>query len=515
MALLIRSRLEAHRSRTVERGLLQHQALVDQLTKDAENDPVDRSTAKERVRWTWGLDLPSKWELERELGRKLVGLGVIRSAMEIFERLEMWEDVVQCHISLDSKPTGIQLVKDLIAGQKVESDVTMSKFRTTQDAKRLGKLWCLLGELESNPAHWQTAWDVSQKTSSRAMRSLGAYHFSKGSYQQSQECLSVALSINPLFVKTWFICGCAAMRLGDWVGAESAFRRCISLDDEDAEAWNNLATVYLKQAVAEEHLTASVTLTKTTTSCSNIPDDPTSDEVETLDEDQVGETEPRTVFSHPMAAFYALQQAVKLSYDSWRMWTNYMIVAISVAEHTEAIRALGRVLEIRGHEGLDHAALQKLMEAAILSKKLSAGETSATSRIFDRLQDVMNRIVLLKCANDYIVWESASQLCLCVDDYKTALEHQLTAYRVGVSQATELWTTQLESWISASEIVQRTLERLQSLGPKLSAEQQSVLNWKWQSKSILRSFLSKSKSSFEDEAKWGELNERLKILKEL
>ncbi|KAH9825314.1 hypothetical protein DFH28DRAFT_921259 [Melampsora americana] len=189
-------------------SLLQLQALVDQLTKEAENDPVDQFTAKERVRWAWSLEIPSRWDLERELGRKLIGLGVIRSAMEIFERLEMWEDVVQCHLTLDSKPIGIQLVKDLINGQKIEYDLKMSKTRLSSDGKRLGKLWCLLGELESNPKHWETAWDLSEHTSSRAMRSLGAYHFSRGAYSESYQCLSTALKINPLFAKTWFICGC-------------------------------------------------------------------------------------------------------------------------------------------------------------------------------------------------------------------------------------------------------------------------------------------------------------------
>ncbi|KAG0146587.1 hypothetical protein CROQUDRAFT_62710 [Cronartium quercuum f. sp. fusiforme G11] len=502
MALLIRSRLEAHRSRTVERGLLQLQALVDQLTKDAENDPVDQSSARERVRWTWGLGLPSKWELERELGRKLVGLGVIRSAMEIFERLEMWEDVVQCHLKLDSKPIGVQLVKDLIAGHKVESDVMMSKTRTGQDGKRLGKMWCLLGELECNPAHWQTAWDVSEHTSSRAMRSLGAYYFSKGDYFKTKECLSVALKINPLFIRTWFIYGCAAMRLEDWAEAEIGFRRCIILDDEDAEAWNNLATVHLKQATVEENSPSRPTPTST-----GQPD--------ASDEDFSDDPIMPLSLSRPMAAFQALQRAVKLSYDSWRMWTNYMIVGISIAEYTEAIRALGRVVEIRGQEGLDHSVLDKLVEVAIALKRQSSNERLTNSKIYERLSEVMNRIILIKCSNDYRVWESMSELCLCMNEHKTSLEHQLNAYRVGVSQAVDSWTTNLDTWKVASEIVERTINKLEKFGPKLSVEDQQELNWKWQSKSILRSFLSKSKVAFEDEVRWTELDERLQLIKQL
>ncbi|EGG03392.1 uncharacterized protein MELLADRAFT_109196 [Melampsora larici-populina 98AG31] len=505
MALLVRSRLEAHRSRTVERGLLQLQALVDQLTKEAENDPVDRCTAKERVRWCWTLELPSKWDLERQLGRKLIGLGVIRSAMEIFERLEMWEDVVQCHLTLDSKPIGIQLVKDLINGQKIESDLKMSKTRSNQDGKRLGKLWCLLGELESDPTHWKTAWEISEHTSSRAMRSLGAYHFSKGSYTESYECLSTALKINPLFAKTWFICGCAAMRLENWEDAEMAFRRCISLDDEDAEAWNNLATVYLKQANTEEPTTSHQ---ETSTSH---PQDPKAD----LDSDEDDEDIPvPMLISRTTSAFHALQQAVKISYDSWRMWTNYMIVGMSIGEYSESIRALGRVIEIRGEDGLDLDVLEKLIQVSIISKNSLSNEEEAiinSTKIFDRLKDVMNRIVLIKCSKVCRVWELMSNLCECVQDYKSALEHQLTAYRVGVSQVTELWTTNLTSWKIACEIVERTLDRLETIGSKLNDEE---VNWKWQVKSILRGFLSRSKNSFEDEERWVLLDSRLKSIKQ-
>ncbi|KAH9811118.1 hypothetical protein DFH28DRAFT_983768 [Melampsora americana] len=502
MALLVRSRLEAHRSRTVERGLLQLQALVDQLTKEAENDPVDRCTAKERVRWTWSLEIPSKWDLERELGRKLIGLGVIRSAMEIFERLEMWEDVVQCHLTLDSKPIGIQLVKDLINGQKIESDLKMSKTRFSSDGKRLGKLWCLLGELESNPKHWETAWDLSEHTSSRAMRSLGAYHFSRGAYSESYQCLSTALKINPLFAKTWFICGCAAMRLENWDDAEVAFRRCISLDDEDAEAWNNLATVYLKQANTEDP-----TPSPQDTSKSNSQDP--QGEVDSDDDDEV--PVPMSI-SRTTSAFHALQQAVKISYDSWRMWANYMIVGMSIGEYSESIRALGRVIEIKGEEGLDLDVLEKLIKVSIITKNQTFDEKlSDSSKIFDRLNDVMNRIVLIKCSKVSRVWELMSNLCECVEEFKLSLEHQLTAYRVGVSQVTELWTTNFESWKIASEIVERTIDRLESIGCKLNDDE---VNWKWQVKSILRGFLSKSKNSFEDEERWVQLDSRLKSIKQ-
>ncbi|KAJ3121262.1 hypothetical protein HK100_012450 [Physocladia obscura] len=58
MALLMRSRLEASKSRTAERSVLQLQALVDQMA--AEHD----STPSERLNYIYSLGIPSKWELE-------------------------------------------------------------------------------------------------------------------------------------------------------------------------------------------------------------------------------------------------------------------------------------------------------------------------------------------------------------------------------------------------------------------------------------------------------------------
>jgi hypothetical protein len=57
MALLLRSRLETKKSRTVERAVLQLQALVDQYRLA---DP----SVKERQEYFYALLVPTIWELE-------------------------------------------------------------------------------------------------------------------------------------------------------------------------------------------------------------------------------------------------------------------------------------------------------------------------------------------------------------------------------------------------------------------------------------------------------------------
>ena len=252
MSLLLRSRLEANRTRTVERSTLQLQALVDQL-------PTADSSVQERLLYIHDLCLPSKWELQRELALRFFSLGVVKSALEIFERLEMWEEVVKCWQSLEQPKKGIAIVRDLLEGRKAEADIVIAREKASSDARkqtldatREAKLWCLLGDLEpENAADWYNkAWEISKHTSGRAMRSLGGYYFARGEYASAITCLQRAVAINPLLSRSWFILGCACIKEENWQGARDAFVRCVSIDDEDGESWNNLASVYLRMGEA-------------------------------------------------------------------------------------------------------------------------------------------------------------------------------------------------------------------------------------------------------------------------
>jgi tetratricopeptide (TPR) repeat protein len=257
MALLLRSRLESTRTRTVERSTLQLQALVDQMKTTTETDGSNSAPLSERLRYFHAIPLPSKWEMERELAERFISLGVVKSAMEIFERLEMWEEVVKCHVSLERPDRGIAIVKDLLEGSKVEAETVLSrgkagfvdpaKRRRVLDTAREAKLWCILGDLQPEKAaeHYKRGWEISKHTSGRAIRSLGGYHFARHEYEEARECLRLAVKINPLLSRSWFILGCTCIRLEDWDGAKEAFGRCVSIDEEDGESWNNLASIYL------------------------------------------------------------------------------------------------------------------------------------------------------------------------------------------------------------------------------------------------------------------------------
>ncbi|KAI9337687.1 hypothetical protein DFJ73DRAFT_798397 [Zopfochytrium polystomum] len=223
MALLLRSRLEANKGRTVERSVLQIQALVDQMEST-------ESTVAERLNFFFSLIFPSKWDMERELAERLVSIGVIKSALEIFERLQMWDDVISCYQMLEKPKKAEELIR-----RELEKNPNSPKFL------------CLLGDVTKDHTYYLEAWEKSGNSYSRAMRSLGSHFFKQGQFSESVSSFKLALAINPLFENSWFIMGCAAIRAEDWENAELAFRRVVQLDAENGEAWTNLASVHISR----------------------------------------------------------------------------------------------------------------------------------------------------------------------------------------------------------------------------------------------------------------------------
>ncbi|KAH7173526.1 uncharacterized protein B0J16DRAFT_350334 [Fusarium flagelliforme] len=138
-ALLVRSRIEVHRSRTVERGVLQLQAVADQVLTDTTAETQQKAEAKEqdsetdapaiqvtapdqapapvqskptsflpapkasesapvhvRLEYIHAICSPPRWHLESELAYAWAGIGSLASALEIFKRLRLWAEVALC-----------------------------------------------------------------------------------------------------------------------------------------------------------------------------------------------------------------------------------------------------------------------------------------------------------------------------------------------------------------------------------------------------------------------------------
>ncbi|KAG1833290.1 hypothetical protein F4604DRAFT_1896975 [Suillus subluteus] len=483
MALLLRSRLESTRTRTVERSVLQLQALVDQM-------PTADSPLPERLHYFHSIPLPSKWEMERELALRFLTLGVVKSALEIFERLEMWERTDKA----------VVIVRDLLEGRKEEAENVISRGkdlpsprRGKLDLARQAKLWCLLGDLEPDNAveHYGRAWALSKETSGRAMRSLGGYYFARGEFEKAIPCLQRAVKINPLLSRSWFILGCAYIRLENWEGARDSFSRCVSIDDEDGESWNNLASMYLRLDSSQNNSGLDVN----------------------------GEDEPSKAksFSNKILAFRALKQGLKYSYDNWRMWTNYMIVAVDIGELSEACRALTRIVEERsaktGAECVDEEVLERLVTAVTrvpVGLDQSAGDDDRRRDavnspneghgLLGRVLELFDRTILPRVSSPRI-FRAYARLLTWQSRWEDALKAYLDWYRCGVAGTFEKGETDVEKWREAVNEVEDVMDVLRNFGPRVQG-----INWRHQGRSIIRTFMGRSKD-FEDEAEWSRLIE--------
>jgi tetratricopeptide (TPR) repeat protein len=358
MGLLLRSRLEAHKGRTVERAALQLQALVDQVK-------VEDSTVQERLSFFYDLLLPSKWEMERELARRFVSLGVIRSALEIFERLEMWEDVISCYQMLDQPQKAKDVLNDLM--------------KKNPDSP---KYLCILGDLEAEPEHWKKSWEVSGHHYARAMRSLGSYLYKRENYEEAIECYQKALNINPLFESSWYILGCAGMFIENWEVASRAFQRVVALDDDQPEAWNNLASIYIKMDRKTDAFLALKRATK-------------------MKFDNWKMWQNLLFVSVDVGQFpdaiYSMQRVVELRWDKVR------------------------------EQAVDIQVLRMLVENVIQNWKDPHDRDGA--RLSGHVKRLLEEVILSRITNSPDIWMICSKFYLWQQQYKQALDTSIKSYR--------------------------------------------------------------------------------------
>ncbi|KAL8685099.1 MAG: hypothetical protein Q9224_005966, partial [Gallowayella concinna] len=374
-ALLVRSRIEGYRSRTVERGVLQLQALVDQVivetrptistgpltapTIQVQDDcgtssflprpkPSESAPAEERLAYIHQLASPTRWELEAELASRWVSLGGLRTALEIYERLQMWAEVALCWAANDREDKARKIIRRQLYTSTQSSaqesqhtkpsiddddqidvdDVTQERIPLPPDAPRL---FCILGDMEKSPSAYEKAWEVSNHRYVRAQRSLGKYYFGQGDLQKSDEAYVKCLKVNALNHNTWFSLGCVRLQTENWTGAADAFGRAIQIEDQDAESWSNMAAALI-QLPSEDSVNDAET------------PEPTEDD------DVLPSNAPKQdPQKHIHSAFNALKRAAALKRDSYRIWQNLLNVAVKISPppYTDIIIAQTRLIDLR------------------------------------------------------------------------------------------------------------------------------------------------------------------------
>ncbi|KAK0862592.1 hypothetical protein LTS02_007101 [Friedmanniomyces endolithicus] len=531
-ALLVRSRIEGHRSRTVERGLLQLQALVDQVIAEtsattADPDATEPSQTSflprpkesesapvtQRLRYIFQLATPTRWDLEAELASRWVSMGGLRSALEIYERLEMWAEAALCWAATDREDQAKKVVRRQLfhatRGDTGEAEVEVGDDETWQGTERTPppvdapRLYCILGDIDQSVAMFEKAWDVSNQRYARAQRSLGRYYLSKSDYVQAAGAYSKSLRVNQLNQSSWFALGCALLELEEFQKAVEAFSRCVQLDDSDAESWSNLAAALLRV------------------------EPPVSDAVggaHDVAEDDMDEEIPIKASFNPQKnrrdALKALKRAATLKHESHRIWENVLTVAASVSppDYTSVLSAQKNIIALRGPKDgercIDKQVLELLAQHVISTTDHFNPEQPGLARMFVKFMDE-SVVPLITSSAD--LWQLVSKLALWRNKPSSALEAEEKAWRVVIAQPG--WDSEgEEKWNGVVEATVRLCDSYESLGPRertegMGAGEMVEKGWRFKARTAVRSVMGRGKSTWEGTEGWERLVGRGEELK--
>jgi len=226
-ALLARSNLESRDRRSVERALMQVQTVVDNLSE------VSTSTSNTRLHLLYCSGLPPIWDVERQLGKLYISLGSTKSALEIFLRLEMWDEVILCYNQLGFRHKAAEVIQQEL------------------DKVKTPRLWCLMGDATDNVECYHKALELSGNKSARAFRCLGLHHYYKKEYQVCIPHLEQSLERSSFQLDVLLRLGYAAMQVLEWEVAARAYRKYCAIEQDNFETWNNLGNCYIRMGQKE------------------------------------------------------------------------------------------------------------------------------------------------------------------------------------------------------------------------------------------------------------------------
>ena len=573
-ALLVRSRIEGYKSRTIERGVLQLQALVDQVIAEttsidsAETSAPEKSTpttflpkinrsdsapASERLRYIHALASPPRWKLEAELADRWVSLGGLRTALEIYERLQMWAEVALCWAANDREDKARKIIRRQLYNPVIttsteklledEEDTDVGNYRIERvplpaDAPRL---FCILGDIEKSVSAYERAWTISNCRYARAQRSLGKLYSAAGDLHKADAAYSKSLKVNPQNHAIWFALGCIRLKLEDWAGALEAFSRTVQIDGEDAESWSNLAVALL-------NLPPEVSASNISGVAKNgdigIGDGHSEDNEDEMLQ-QVPAVDPQR---HIRGAFVALKKAARLKRESFRIWQNLLSVAVQLAPppYTDIIIAQTRLIDLLGKsegercvdveivEGLvshliatspsDHRQAQSARDDQETVKSKDEDEIPSNQRTgFEKMViDLVQKKITPLITSSRRLWLVAAKLSLHLQHPAAALSAYEKAWRVTLNKPgwdTGAGTDSAQiTWAEVSEATIDLVDGYESLGDRtreagMAAGELVAKDWKFKARSALRSVMSRAKEGWEGDASYEILSERLQELK--
>ena len=551
-ALLVRSRIEAHRSRTQERSVLQLQVIVDQIIADtqdgsstnADGIPEIRVTqflprAKEsesapvgeRLKYIFQLNTPTRWEIETELAYAWSGVGSFVSALEIFKRLKLWAEVALCYHSVGQEDKARQIIRRQLFYSKIGPEMDHYGIDAEEIVKEkwdgelrptpphAPRLWCILGDLNNDPTCWERAWTISKKRFARAQRSLGEYWTKQGDLDQAREAYLAAVIVNRQNNDTWSRLGDIDLRVGNWDGAVIAFQQSIMIDDTDAKTYSNLGSALLSkhaELVKLQKAQAKGMLVSQTS----------SGEEEEIDLSKEKKEDPKAILHQALKAY---KRAAALAHDNWKIWDNVITIAgrISPPSFPDLLLGLRAVITIRGPSVGEAAVDGDILRALVLEvtsrereENLNAAESpEKNGGIYIPPRGSLARALLTMVENEIIplitkraeLWVLVEKLSLYKRDYGNALKCAERAWRMVTSG--EEWMLDKEAWKGVVGGTDNLVSAYENYGPMEVDGKEVEKGWRAKARSAVKGVMGKGRDAWEGSEGWEVLEARLEELK--
>lgn len=466
-ALWERSILESSSPKTVERGTLQMQSLVEELGQSTTGTFVSRSkddksgNISERLSYIHQLLPLPKWAMDAKLAEKFMSIGVLKSALEVYERLAMWDQVALCYAAVGQEEKGQEVLEDYL-----------------KKHPKNARAWSILGEITENPEYFEKSWEIGRYPSAR--RSLGQFYYNPPKHTKIErnielaiKYLNDALTVNPLHYRTWFLYGCAGLETEQYDLAAEAFTRCVAIDETDGKSWSNLSTALLRLNKKQE-------------------------------------------------AFNALKRAVRVTSEkkNWRIWNNYVTVAVELSDWSEVLRGTRELISIessKNEDSLDLPVLEHLCHILVSTKypeessEVAAEESTETPHLdffqksaLDLFTNTLPSLITSKAR----LWKIVARVELWRNRPWAALD----AYEKGFRIYTHLPTLENDEkvWDEAVEYCSDLVDAYTNLGPregKFGDGSMVCSNWKFKAKSTVRLLIGRGKKWWEDSKGWERLEE--------
>ena len=271
-------------------------------------------------------------------------------------------------------------------------------------------------------------------------------------------------------------------------------------------------------------------------------------------------------FDVKLLAHRALEKSLRFAHDDWRVWNNFMIVSVDCGLMADAVRSLVRVVELHSvsrilpgsdptsssniADFVDVAVVNRIVDAVIRAPSseqdaiIEHEDTSSTNvqapvskqvnhnpneghGLWPIVRDLFEVTLLPKISEMPDLWRAYARLLFWRGRLRSALDAHLTAWRTSYgAEACDL-TSQI-TFVQAIDALTELCELLENFGhrevaidedketdldidtakanPKAKREP-AMENWQFRARSLVRTFMGRTRDAFESDPSWERLQE--------